>query len=194
MITDIKEYMRLYREKNKEKISLYRENNRDKYKAYRVKNKDQIKAYRIANKVKYREAQIYYNKVKHANERARSYGIIDKITLDDIREILSVNKCFYCGVLGEPVKKREDGTRIYTKLLGIDHRVPLSKGGSNTKDNIVPCCVPCNSSKNKSNLPNKWAWNYTCCLMCKTTEKKHIGKGYCRTCYYRAKSNKGGAR
>lgn len=41
--------------------------------------------------------------------------------------------CHYCG-------KR---TRYMTK----DHRIPVSRGGSDAIDNIVPACKPCNSSK-----------------------------------------------
>jgi 5-methylcytosine-specific restriction endonuclease McrA len=37
--------------------------------------------------------------------------------------------------------------------LTIDHMIPLSRGGTNTIDNIVPACKPCNSrKKNKTPL------------------------------------------
>ena len=44
------------------------------------------------------------------------------------------NRCVYCGVdLGEsPVK---------------EHNIPLSRGGTNYIDNIVPACMTCNSTK-----------------------------------------------
>jgi len=37
------------------------------------------------------------------------------------------------------------------KIVGATHRdhvVPISRGGSNSIDNIVPCCAPCNYKKN----------------------------------------------
>lgn len=40
--------------------------------------------------------------------------------------------CAYCGVRGK---------------LTVDHRVPLSRGGSNSIDNILPACASCNRSK-----------------------------------------------
>ena len=42
------------------------------------------------------------------------------------------HSCVYCG------SKRE---------LTIDHLIPKSKGGKNTWDNLVTCCISCNSKK-----------------------------------------------
>lgn len=44
-----------------------------------------------------------------------------------------VGRCAYCGVI--------------PKLLTIDHRVPLSRGGDNSIDNILPSCARCNTRK-----------------------------------------------
>lgn len=44
--------------------------------------------------------------------------------------------CQYCA-------KRFGGTRGLT----LDHVVPRSRGGTNTWENVVTCCVPCNSHK-----------------------------------------------
>lgn len=42
------------------------------------------------------------------------------------------HSCVYCG------NKRD---------LTIDHLIPKSKGGKNTWDNLVTCCISCNSKK-----------------------------------------------
>lgn len=42
-------------------------------------------------------------------------------------------RCAYCG------RK--------TKNLTVDHYIPLSKGGTNYIDNIVPACIRCNKQK-----------------------------------------------
>jgi 5-methylcytosine-specific restriction endonuclease McrA len=42
------------------------------------------------------------------------------------------HRCAYCGASGP---------------LTIDHRVPLSRGGRNSSDNIKPACRSCNSKK-----------------------------------------------
>lgn len=39
--------------------------------------------------------------------------------------------CVYCGAAA----------------VGVDHVIPTSKGGPDTIDNIVPCCLTCNTSK-----------------------------------------------
>lgn len=51
----------------------------------------------------------------------------------------SVQECFYC-------KKS-----IVFENSNIDHKIPLSKGGSNRRDNLVLSCIECNDKK-KNNL------------------------------------------
>ena len=41
--------------------------------------------------------------------------------------------CHYCGDQND--------------RMCADHVVPLSRGGTNERDNLVCCCIPCNSSK-----------------------------------------------
>lgn len=41
--------------------------------------------------------------------------------------------CFYCEEQAE--------------RMCVDHVIPLSRGGTNEEDNLVACCIPCNSSK-----------------------------------------------
>ena len=50
-------------------------------------------------------------------------------------------RCFYCGAKAGDVE------------LHIDHVVPVSKGGTNDFDNLVPACKPCNSGKLAKLLP-----------------------------------------
>lgn len=55
--------------------------------------------------------------------------------------------CHYCGqTASEP-----------------DHFVPLARGGLHCRDNVVPACKPCNSSKCAS-LPHQWAGRNTAAL------------------------------
>jgi 5-methylcytosine-specific restriction endonuclease McrA len=45
------------------------------------------------------------------------------------------NRCQYCG------------SRLPLKDLNLDHVVPLSRGGRSTWDNVVCCCLECNTRK-----------------------------------------------
>ena len=43
------------------------------------------------------------------------------------------NKCAYCGNI---------------RKLTQDHYLPVSQNGGYTYNNVIPCCLSCNSSKN----------------------------------------------
>lgn len=51
------------------------------------------------------------------------------------RQKLASGQCFYC----ENSFNKED--------LTMDHKVPVSRGGTSSKGNIVVCCKDCNSRK-----------------------------------------------
>ena len=62
-------------------------------------------------------------------------GKIYKITTDEIIA-LQESACYLCGKTAK----------------GIDHIVPLSKGGNHSIGNLAPCCINCNSKKHKKFL------------------------------------------
>jgi 5-methylcytosine-specific restriction endonuclease McrA len=66
-------------------------------------------------------------------------------TADDIEAIYASQKgrCYWCQ---ERVGKD----------YHVDHRIPMSRGGTNNPDNIVIACPHCNQSK-KDKLPHEWA-------------------------------------
>jgi 5-methylcytosine-specific restriction endonuclease McrA len=45
--------------------------------------------------------------------------------------------------------------RVGRLALGMDHIVPLGRGGRSVRGNVVPACKDCNSSK-QSLLPVEW--------------------------------------
>jgi len=57
-------------------------------------------------------------------------------------------KCYYCGKV--LVENQNDG-RDHAAWT-MDHVTPRAKGGSDALNNLVPCCVECNQSKNDKNL------------------------------------------
>lgn len=65
--------------------------------------------------------------------RARRYGVPEGLTLGEWTAMVGrVDGCAYCGSHDR---------------IGIDHVVPLSRGGAHEAGNVVPCCLRCNASK-----------------------------------------------
>ncbi len=54
-------------------------------------------------------------------------------------------RCWYCGI-----KCTSAGN--LPNSFTLDHVVPLSKGGREDADNIVPCCKSCNSTKGSKSV------------------------------------------
>jgi 5-methylcytosine-specific restriction endonuclease McrA len=77
-----------------------------------------------------------------SNRRAWKRFGADKITASQWEQIVNIfgGVCAYC-------KK--------ALRLGMDHFVPLSRGGRHVISNLVPCCRSCNCSKNNSD-PFEW--------------------------------------
>jgi hypothetical protein len=57
------------------------------------------------------------------------------------REVLNEGKCAYCGERFFP--------------LTVDHIMPLSRGGTDSRSNLTAACWPCNSEK-LTFTPEEW--------------------------------------
>lgn len=84
------------------------------------------------------------NQRGHSKRRVREREIINTLTSEEWINILKQHdfKCVYCG---KKLSDFFDTTR--------DHIIPISKGGHNIKENVVPSCRSCNAKK--SNKINK---------------------------------------
>jgi 5-methylcytosine-specific restriction protein A len=51
--------------------------------------------------------------------------------------------CHYCQKVMEPQE------------VTMDHLLPISRGGKSTKNNVVPCCKPCNTAK-RDQMATDW--------------------------------------
>jgi 5-methylcytosine-specific restriction endonuclease McrA len=73
----------------------------------------------------------------HARRRAREAAAIGSYTAAEWEFVKAAQeyRCLICGMY-EPLIK-----------LTVDHVIPLSKGGTNTADNLAGLCGPCNSHK-----------------------------------------------
>ncbi len=71
--------------------------------------------------------------------RAKAVTAENLLSSTDWESVMSEQggHCFYCH---EAVP------------LTIDHKIPLSRGGANSRENVVAACLPCNSRKNKKTV------------------------------------------
>jgi 5-methylcytosine-specific restriction endonuclease McrA len=126
----IKERTKKYLQENKDKIEEYLArthiNRLDKKAIYRKNNKDNIKKY-------YDEHKEYY-KNYILKRKSLKRGLISIYSEDDWENCKNHfnNKCAYCGA---------------DNKLSQDHFIALTRRGEYTKNNIVPACYRCNSSK-----------------------------------------------
>ena len=169
-----KEYSREYRAKNKERIKAQRKayrranaevlqqrdrerhlaNPNPKRQRERVRHarnpqrkRDYERTWRVAHPDKW-AAQMESWRARNA-ERIRSYqktskarrrsGTQGHFTAAEWRDLCAQhgNRCLRCGAEGS---------------LSVDHVVPISRGGTNTIDNIQPLCLPCNLHKHATTV------------------------------------------
>ena len=96
---------------------------------------------------KHRQTHMEQGRVYVRNRQSRLAGADGSHTAEDIRAIFDQQEglCFYCHI-------------TLTKYH-VDHVVPISRGGSNSPDNLVIACPHCNDSKG-SKLPEEWGRVY----------------------------------
>jgi hypothetical protein len=110
----------------------------------------------------------YRKSARNHNLRAEQFGVPGRLSAAEIKEVRHGKTCVYCGG---------------TNRMGIDHVIPLSAGGANSVENIVPCCRSCNSRKWRNSYMGRWAWLHDQCVGCGTTAAPHKCLGLCTTCW-----------
>lgn len=75
--------------------------------------------------------------------KTKRRGLPATLTVDEWKQILKFynNLCAYCGQ--------------ESNILHKEHKIPVSRGGGYTRENIVPACPSCNSSK-RSKTPEEF--------------------------------------
>lgn len=135
-------YHRQYRIDNAEQVSAIKAD-------WFQRNKSRIRPRLHSNRLrwiannpeKYRLQRRVYNRQR----KARLKAAVGSHTAHDI-DMLYMSQRGLCWWCGEPV-----GDNYH-----VDHRIPLSRGGSNAVENLCIACVDCNQSK-YDKLP--WEWN-----------------------------------
>ena len=132
-----------YREKN---LRIVRQRDAAHQRQRRRANPEAARAYWSSWYALHKETErlkrrIYYAKNKdkwlrlwNPRRRGRMAGASGSFSVIEWRALVKFwsGWCAYCGLSGP---------------LTADHRIPLSRGGTNSIENILPACVTCNCSK-----------------------------------------------
>jgi len=122
------------RDCSRAKAQAYYLANKDRLKtqagAWNARNPEKRRAIVAAHHVRHLDASRLAARAKSSNRRALC-GTMDAEAVSAVLAS-SGGECVYCGVIAP---------------LSVDHVDPVIKGGTNSRDNLLPCCKPCNSSK-----------------------------------------------
>lgn len=120
------------KEENIENFRIYQQGYREKN---AEKERERVRDWIEKNREKKNESNKRHYRAK--NKAKGSHSVFEW----QEKIIQYSGRCAYCGKIGE--------------ALTEDHIIPLSRGGTDFIDNIVPACHPCNSSKHNS-LVEEW--------------------------------------
>ena len=100
----------------------------------------------------------YQKDTYSAHNSAKGYGVVSDLTSEQWLKKVEEHgyKCYLCG-------KKLSINCSQENTITLEHIVPLSRGGKNTKDNVAPACAVCNYAKRALTLEEfiamakKWA-------------------------------------
>ena len=121
----LKAHKKRYRQENKEKVLAYQ-------RSYQLSHPEKIREYARRHYYKNPDRQIVHNQKRRA--RMDNGNGFTELDWAELKRKYNYT-CLCCG-------RREPEIK-----LSPDHVLPLSKGGSNSIDNIQPLCRTCNNRK-----------------------------------------------
>jgi len=131
-----RDWIRRNAEKARAAMRRWRQRHPDQHaaegRAYYARNKKRLDLRNSA----YNRANPEVVRAKWQNYRARRAAAQGSFTAKQWLELVAQyhRRCAYCGEQA---------------ILVVEHRVPLSRGGTNNINNILPACRPCNSRKHR---------------------------------------------
>ncbi|MGD6897104.1 HNH endonuclease [Bacillus infantis] len=122
----------------------------DKGRQNKLRDRERQKENNYAYSKQYQKENLEKFRLYRQKRRSIKNTISNDFTLEDWQYCLEYfnNSCAYCGLTNEAHYKKFDTS------LHQEHILPVTKGGSYSKENIVPACKSCNSSKNDKELIN----------------------------------------
>lgn len=152
------QYRRANLEKMRKRQAAYRKANPEKvrrtYEKNREKQRERAKERYWANRETELEKQAAYREANREKERLRARKIgLGGHTAAEIVEMLESQDgvCAYCETL--------QGDAFH-----VDHMIPLSRGGSDSWDNLALACAECNQSKHTRTAEEFMRFLRTACL------------------------------
>lgn len=133
----------LYWDKKKKSDKQYRIKNADKIKLQRAESRktEHYKTLHANRNKRYRQTESGHNKIISSSQCRRTLEktMLRSFSVEDWKECLTHfgGTCAYCGSTGNMTQ---------------DHFVPVLAMGEYTKNNIIPACLSCNSSKQHHNF------------------------------------------
>lgn len=133
-----------YYQKNKKHIGIrhkkYYQQNKEKLlfqsKRWKETNKEKV-ILRYKKWYENNSEQRLISKIKTAKRRGIAQNSNGIFTIQDLTEIYKDQnyQCYYCG------------TELKDYIFELDHKIPLSRGGTNWPDNLCCTCNICNTAK-----------------------------------------------
>ena len=129
-----RDWIRSNPEKAREAMRRWRARHPDKHNAEARSFHARHREWRLQQQAEYRARNPAVRRAIRLRRRARLQGAGGSFSAAQWLELVEAYgaRCGYCGGPGP---------------LYADHRVPLSRGGTNSIDNIIPACGPCNLRK-----------------------------------------------
>ena len=152
-----KEWYQRNKERAKPRIRTWKKENPERVKASNSRSYVKHKDERLAAGKRWRQNHLEYYRVRaldfyrknstesklrnHERRTRRRALLVDAGSFSVAEWRAKVrsceNKCYYCHV------------RLTRRSETVDHMIPISRGGSNTVENVVPACLRCNLRKNR---------------------------------------------
>lgn len=142
----LSEYIKEYKSKNKERLSYLAEKNKEHVcllRRIRYTRPEVKEVKRVYDKKKRLEKDPEYlliRNISHQKRRTLKANNVSTLTVEQFNECLEFfdNKDAYTG--------------LPMNVISQDHVIPLTKGGSYTRQNIIPCDFCVNSSKSNNDM------------------------------------------
>jgi 5-methylcytosine-specific restriction endonuclease McrA len=131
-----------WKKRNQEESNASERNRRAKH-PERIRNQNRI----------YRENNPFAVAVIVARNRAKQLGVISTLTREEWADVVKAHD-FICHVCGEKVSLQLGSP----ETLSLDHVIPMSRGGSNSKENVAPAHRRCNQNRTNMTLEEFDLW------------------------------------